>query len=115
MVGFELGFELGLELAVELAVAGLGLRGLKMSKSFQEDERGWERSRPRCRNVGVYFGTFDPIHENHLGLASFAPHGLHKSLSAPKGATAALWSESTSWSMARRPSVWPCGAEATTP
>ena len=24
------------------------------------------------RKVGVYFGTFDPIHENHVGLAKFA-------------------------------------------
>lgn len=32
------------------------------------------KGRPRSRlpSVAVYFGTFDPIHENHIGLAKFA-------------------------------------------
>ena len=28
--------------------------------------------RPPQRSIGVYFGTFDPIHENHVALAKFA-------------------------------------------
>lgn len=65
---------MGLALGL-LALAGVLSRGQTMSpERFQEDQWGWQRS--RHRDVGVYFGTFDPIHENHLGLASFAPHGL---------------------------------------
>jgi hypothetical protein len=32
---------------------------------------------PPCR-VGVYFGSFDPIHENHVAVAQHAqhPHGM---------------------------------------
>lgn len=40
--------------------------------------------RPRQRSIGVYFGTFDPIHENHVALAKFAfgrPKGWGSKLS----------------------------------
>lgn len=41
---------------------------------------GWQepirQPRQRKHKVGVYFGTFDPVHENHVGLAKFAcDHG----------------------------------------
>lgn len=45
---------------------------------WQEPIRQPRRQLPRQRKhkVGVYFGTFDPIHENHVGLAKFAcDHG----------------------------------------
>jgi len=40
------------------------------------EEYRWQQ-RPRQRSIGVYFGTFDPIHENHVALAKFAlEHGF---------------------------------------
>jgi nicotinamide mononucleotide adenylyltransferase len=39
--------------------------------------------RQRKHKVGVYFGTFDPIHENHVGLAKFAPGCLAKPEEVP--------------------------------
>eukprot|EP00437_Effrenium_voratum_P050145 CAMPEP_0181521152 /NCGR_PEP_ID=MMETSP1110-20121109/66689_1 /TAXON_ID=174948 /ORGANISM="Symbiodinium sp., Strain CCMP421" /LENGTH=766 /DNA_ID=CAMNT_0023651685 /DNA_START=53 /DNA_END=2351 /DNA_ORIENTATION=- len=34
--------------------------------------RSWQDSASRRHAVGVYFGTFDPIHENHIGLCKYA-------------------------------------------
>ena len=51
------------------------LLGLQLPASHQV-----RRQRQQGRKVGVYFGTFDPIHENHVGLAKFAPGCLEVSV-----------------------------------
>ena len=55
-------------------VAGFHLENVRLRRQLP---------RQRKHTVGVYFGTFDPIHENHVGLAKFAPGCLAKPEEVP--------------------------------
>eukprot|EP00435_Cladocopium_sp_Y103_P070868 s247_g36.t1 len=50
--------------------------GEKMATKKEPRSQPSRQRERKVRKVGVYFGTFDPIHENHVGLAKFAcDHG----------------------------------------